>query len=107
MKKRSLVVGLALVMAASMSLLTGCGSSKEDYINDLNEMVDNASSPSDMDMKTSEGKQLKKDLEDMLDNPDDATDLLSDYMEHITEFGEAAEDAGVSEDDLASLTGLN
>lgn len=103
MKKRSLVVGLALVMAASMSLLTGCGSSKEDYINDIEELREHASSPKDMDMKTSEGKKMKADMEDMLDNPDDAADLLEDYVEHAQDFVEAAEDAGVSEEELTDI----
>ena len=104
MKKRSLVAGLALVMTLSMSMLTGCGSSKEDYINDAEQIVENATSPSDMDMKTSEGKTLKKDLEDMMDaDADDAAEMLSDYLEHVQDFIDAAEDAGVSDDDLAGL----
>lgn len=104
MKKRSLVVGMVLVMTAAMASLTGCGSSKEDYLNDVEQMTENATDPSKMDMKTSEGKQLKKDLEEMQDaDSDEAIDMLSDYLEDVQEFMDAAEDAGVDDEDLTGL----
>lgn len=105
MKKRSLVAGLALVMALSMSMLTGCGSSKEDYIHDAKELVENIMTPKDMDMKTSEGKQLKEDYQDAIENPEDAD--LEKLEKDSKDFEEAARDAGVEDDDLADLAGLN
>lgn len=69
---------------------------------------------------TSEGKQLKSDAEEMVDilqkmlryqdDEDKLTDLYEDlvdiseeYNDHLYDFYDAAEDAGVDEDDLEDL----
>ena len=110
MKKKSLVLGMVMVMSAAM--LNGCGSSKEDYIADVEAIVEFSNSAAssamsldmdaynealdEMDMKTKEGKAIKADMEDMgeiletaadmAENPsdydaDDATKLQEDMLE--------------------------
>lgn len=110
MKKKSLVLGMVMVM--SVAMLNGCGSSKEDYIADVEAIVEFSNSAAssamsldmdaykealdEMDMKTKEGKAIKADMEDMgeiletaadmAENPsnydeDDATKLQEDMLE--------------------------
>lgn len=142
MKKRVLVTGMALAMA--MSMLTGCGSSKKDdyeadvkaltsYTDsdkldteDLDKMVDQMQDlVSDLSMKTSEGKDVKKSLQNMVDATEDLVNLLSDddpdqdkmtelsdkiqdatdeAQDTLKDFKKAAEDAGVSDDLLDELS---
>ncbi len=132
MKKRFLVTITAL--AFSMSVLSGCGVTAEDYEDDyetlnkvsedmqeLDSTVDGAEEfidmVDDMDMKTKEGKTLKKDLEKFSSKyydftealEDDDTDtmteitesiesLYDDLEEHEEAFHDAAEEAGVDVD---------
>lgn len=130
MKKRIMVTVMALML--SISMLAGCGgSSKDDYLNDFNEiaefyqdMADISDDPDeiasllkDMNVKTSEGKAMKDDFQElvnimntMLENQDDAdvlmkalgdlSDLYESIEEHAENFVDAAEKAGVSDDDL-------
>lgn len=138
--KRFMAMTMAMVMCVAM--LAGCGgSSKDNYLNDLQEIVDMYSElsnlsfddydqiVSDMEsaikglsMKTSEGKAIKSDLQDMVDVLEDVVAAMEDFDletiteasermdkisesadEHMEAFLEAAEKAGVSEDDLDSL----
>lgn len=130
MKKRIMVTVMALML--SISMLAGCGgSSKDDYLNDLNEIAEfyqdmagisddpgeMASLLKDMNVKTSEGKAMKDDFQElinimntMLENQDDAdvlmkalgdiSDLYESIEKHAENFVDAAEKAGVDDDDL-------
>lgn len=141
MKKRVLVTGMALAMA--MAMLTGCGNAKSDYeadvkaltsytdseqldTEDLDKMVDQMQDlVSDLSMKTSEGKDVKKGLQNMVDATEDLVNLLSDdepdedkmtelsdkiqdatdeAQDKLKDFKKAAEDAGVSDDLLDELS---
>lgn len=79
----------------------------EDIVNDIKDIV------KDMSVKTPEGKALKNDLQDMADSlsklakdgdDENAAKKLNEAMENfqddLEEFLEAAEDAGVDEDDI-------
>ncbi len=136
MKKKSLVVGMVLAM--SFATLTACGNSKEKYLDDvksiaemgeafqdMEELGDFSDIVKDMDMKTKEGKEIKKDMEelagymeelsDMMENPEEAdadrateisekaTELQQDVEEHVEAFEDAAKDAGVKDEDLEDL----
>lgn len=140
MKKRAVVLGMAMVM--SMAMVTGCGSSKEDYLNDMEaftslselevdtddaeelmeimtEAVDN------LDISTDEGKTIKEDMQELVkmtnnlvSNQDDFANMddeeveeiqteMEEVQERIKEgvelFLEAAEEAGVEEEDLEAF----
>ncbi len=86
----------------------------EDAVYELNDII------RDFSAKTPEGKTIKKDVEkmidilnEMVDNQDDEDtlndlydeliDLSDTIMDDFEAFGEAAEDAGVTEDDIADL----
>ena len=137
MKKRILATVTALTLVFAM--LTGCGgTSKDDYLDDIEEIsslsdADISSDPEemaddlndilkDLKLKTPEGKDIKKDLQDMVDildkmvkniddlDEDDAEEMYNDMMEiyndledHVNDFIEAAEDAGVDDDDVEDL----
>lgn len=137
MRKKNFVAGI--VLALSLSVLTACGgSSKEDYLSDVEaisaygeamseveDMADFADAAKDLDVKTAEGKELKKDLEqlgdymtefsDMLEDIDNVdedameelsnkvTELQETVEEHAQDFQDAAEKAGVSEEDIEDL----
>ncbi|WP_075721894.1 hypothetical protein [Roseburia sp. 499] len=118
MRKKSLVVGMVMVMSAMM--LNACGgSSKEDYIADVEAITEfsnsaaTAASSLDMDaynsalddlsMKTKEGKALKADMEemgdilsdavDMMENPADVDeDAANELQEKMTKIAEKAEE---------------
>lgn len=118
MRKKSLVVGMVMVMSAMM--LNACGgSSKEDYIADVEAITEfsnsaaTAASTLDMDaynsalddlsMKTKEGKALKADMEemgdilsdavDMMENPADVDeDAANELQEKMTKIAEKAEE---------------
>ncbi len=140
MKKRTLVLGMAVVM--SMAMITGCGSNKDDYVNDIEEiaalseldtdtddmnaMMDTMKEAiDDLDVSTAEGKDIKKDMADLIDLTSDLVtdldaladmdeeeleemqtemeELQSKIEEDVEAFVEAAEEAGVDEDDLADF----
>lgn len=140
MKKRTLVLGMAVVM--SMAMVTGCGSNKDDYVNDIEEiaalseldtdtddmnaMMDTMKEAiDDLDVSTAEGKDIKKDMADLIDLTSDLVadldaladmdeeeleemqtemeELQSKIEEDVEAFVEAAEEAGVDEDDLADF----
>lgn len=138
MKKKVLVAGMA--MALSMAMLTGCGNAKEDYESDLKELTSYSTSDEldtsdtdkmieqmndmvdELDMKTDEGKDVKENLQSMVDATKEVFDSLEDAdedamteasekLETITEkaksslskFKDAATDAGVDEDELKNL----
>lgn len=90
----------------------------EDELNDM--IADVKAAIKKFKPITSEGEELKSDLEDMVDILekmmknlddgervlelyDDLQDSLVDYMEHLEDFYDAAEAAGVDEDDLEEL----
>lgn len=88
------------------------------YEDDIEDMIDiMGSAVKKFKPVTSEGKQLKSDAEEMVDilekmlryqdDPDRLSDLYEDlidisaeYNDHLYDFYDAAEDAGVDEDDL-------
>lgn len=136
MRKKSLVVGMILAM--SFATLTACGDSKQKYLDDvkaisemgdafqdMEELGDFSDIVDDMDVKTKEGKEIKKDMEelagymeelsDMMDDPenadtdraaeisDKATELQKDVEDHVKAFEDAAKDAGVKDKDLEDI----
>ncbi len=98
MKKRVLVVGMVFALAASA--LTACGgSSKENYLSDvqaindfgvavqeMEEIADYAEAVAGMDMKTEEGKVLKEDMEEL----GECLEQLSAMMEDLENYDETA-----------------
>lgn len=118
MRKKSLVVGMVMVMSAMM--LNACGgSSKEDYIADVEAITEFSNSAAtaatsldmdaynsaldDLSMKTKEGKALKADMEemgdilsdavDMMENPTDVDeDAANELQEKMTKIAEKAEE---------------
>lgn len=117
MRKKSLVVGMVMVMSAAM--LTACGSSKEDYIADVTEISEFSEAVEsvfesmdmdeydkaldEMDMKTKEGKVVKEDFEEMGDLLSEMLDMAEDWEnydedkaneldEKLTDLSEKAED---------------
>ena len=91
-------------------------SDPEEMADDLNDIL------KDLKLKTPEGKAIKKDLQDMVDildrmvknidnlDEDEAEEMYNDIMEiydrledHVNDFIEAAEEAGVDDDDVADL----
>lgn len=118
MRKKSLVVGMVMVMSAMM--LNACGgSSKEDYIADVEAITEFSNSAAtaatsldmdaynsaldDLSMKTKEGKALKADMEemgdilsdavDMMENPADVDeDAANELQEKMTKIAEKAEE---------------
>lgn len=106
--------GLAKLDEA-MEDLMGYDYEDEDELNDM--IAEIKSAIKKFKPNTSEGENLKSDLdemvdilEDMMKNLDDEDevldlydelqDVLEDYMEHLNDFYDAAEDAGVEEADL-------
>lgn len=137
MRKRIMVTVMALML--SISMLAGCGgSAKDDYLSDITEIAEfsqgfeNISDDpaemvgavetllKDLNVKTSEGKAIKDDYQEMVDilntmlnNQDDA-DALMEALGNLTtiygkieddaeKFVDAAEKAGVDEDDIEEL----
>lgn len=98
MKKKVLVVGMVFALAASA--LTACGgSSKENYLSDvqaindfgvavqeMEEIADYAEAVAGMDMKTEEGKVLKEDMEEL----GECLEQLSAMMEDLENYDETA-----------------
>ena len=91
-------------------------SDPEEMADDLNDVL------KELKLKTPEGKAIKKDLQDMVDildkmvknmddlDEDEAEKMYNDLMEiydkledHVNDFIEAAEDAGVDDNDIADL----
>lgn len=137
MRKKNFVAGI--VLALSVSVLAACGGgSKQDYLSDIEaisaygetmseveDMTDFADAAKDLDVKTAEGKVLKKDLEQLgdymtefsdmmedIENVDEAamedlsnkmTELQETVEEHAQDFVDAAEKAGVSDEDVEDL----
>lgn len=140
MKKRTLVLGMSVIM--SIAMLTGCGNGKEDYLNDIEEItalseVDTDTDDmeemveimkdaiDDLDVSTGEGKTLKKDMAELIDYTADLTsdldalanmeedeleemqdkmdELQTKIEDDVQEFLDAAEEAGVEEEDLEDL----
>lgn len=137
MKKRTLVLGMSVIM--SVAMLTGCGTGKEDYLDDIKEItalseVDTDTDDvaemmeimkdaiDDLDVSTGEAKTLKKDMAELVDYTSDLTsdlnalanmeedeleemqdkleELQEKIEEDVQEFLDAAEEAGVEEEDL-------
>lgn len=133
MRKRMTAAAAALTLIFAM--LTGCGgTSKNDYLNDVEEFAtlnnaDISSDPEemaddisaalkDLKLKTPEGKAVKEDMEQLIDlldkitkNMDDLDeDIYNDMLEiyeniekDMEDFVNAAEEAGVDEDDVEAL----
>lgn len=138
MKKKFLVVAMTFVLAITMLAGCGGGTSKKDYLNDLEELVNVSDVDVDTDdpdemidsmndlikglkMSTPEGKKIKSDMQELVKllekmakmedaDYDEIMEIYSDYMDLVSKleddfekFGEAAEDAGVDEDDLEDM----
>lgn len=145
MKKKILLLGMTVTM--SMAMLAGCGTSAEDYENDINEfaklsevedsddvaqMVDDMiNAIDDLDIKTSEGKDVQKamkemmdytgemmgDLDELINMEEDELEKMQKELEDLSKeaegaveaFKDAAGEAGVDEEILDEInldTGL-
>lgn len=119
MKKKTLALGLAAVL--TMSMLTGCGASKEDYENDMKEITEGFTEMAtasdqdamkdvvdDIEVSTSQGKAIKKDLKKMAEADEDiaedkAEKMIEDLGDDIDAFVEAAEKKEVSGEEIAAF----
>ena len=122
MKKKSLVMAVVATLVLSMA---GCGGSEKSYekdldafedafdlewydVEDLDDVKDLEKDLKKIKFVTKEGKQYKKCLEKRLEILREEVKLSEKYdVEDILEdFCDAADDAGVDEDDIDEVLGM-